>query len=196
MRVCVDCGHGGADYGAVSPHNTLHEADAALSVGLTLRDLLEPHMSVVMTRDSDVFIPLAERSRVANKAECDAFVSIHFNSAINRDAHGWEVFSTGSTKGLRLAQCVGSRHAETFPEQKVRGLKTATFSVLRKTTMPAILWEGGFVSNKGESEWISKPDIQNQMAQALSLGIMDYFGLGKELTIEDRVVRIENYLGI
>ena len=197
MKICIDCGHGGADYGAVSPHNNLHEADAVLAIGLRMRELLLPHMDVFMTRDSDVFVPLEERSRLANQQECDIFCSLHLNSAMNRDAHGWEVFTTGSTKGTKLAQNIANRHAEAFPTQKVRGVKTATFSVLRKTTMPAILWEGCFLSNKGEAEWVASDVVRGEMAQALAHGVMDYFGKTEPaLTLEERVVRIEDHLGL
>lgn len=200
MKVCIDCGHGGADVGAISQHNGLHEADAVLDIGLRVRELLLPYMEVIMTRDEDFFVPLSERSRIANEAGgVGAFVSLHLNSADNKEAKGWEVYSSiGQTDGDRLAKCLASRHSEAFPSQKVRGIKEASYHVLRNTRMPACLWEGGFLSNEEESDWLCFAQIRQEMAQAVALGIMDFFGVedDKELTLEERIVRIEKHLDL
>lgn len=199
MKVCLDAGHGGADVGAISQHNGLHEADAVLDIALRVKELLVPYMDVVMTRDEDVFVPLNERARIANSNECDAYLSIHLNSA-SSEAKGWEVFSSiGQTQGDRLAKCIASRHAETFPSQKVRGVKEASYYVLRHTAMPACLWEGCFLSDEEEADWVSFSDVRQAMAEALSLGIMDFCGIEKEeaaLSLEERVARIEDHLNM
>lgn len=199
MKVCIDAGHGGADVGAISQHNGLHEADAVLDIALRVRELLSPYMEVVMTREEDVFVPLNERARIANASECDAYLSIHLNSA-SSDARGWEVFSSiGQTRGDELAKRIASRHAETFPNQKVRGIKEASYYVLRHTEMPACLWEGCFLSDEEEADWVSFSDVRQDMAEALSLGIMDFCEIKKNkttLSLEQRVARIEKRLGI
>ena len=199
MKVCLDAGHGGADVGAISQHNGLHEADAVLDIALRVKELLVPYMDVVMTRDEDVFVPLNERARIANSNECDAYLSIHLNSA-SSDAKGWEVFSSiGQTQGDRLAKCIASRHSETFPNQKVRGIKEASYYVLRHTAMPACLWEGCFLSDEEEADWVSFSDVRQAMAEALSLGIMDFCEIEKEeaaLSLEERVARIEDHLNM
>ena len=92
-RIVVDPGHGGHDPGAVGPSG-LQEKEVVLAIGLKLRDLLrdELGLDVVMTRTSDVFIPLEERTAIANKVNADLFLSVHANAAPNRSASGIETY--------------------------------------------------------------------------------------------------------
>ena len=198
MKVTVDAGHGGSDSGARGIFNGYFESHAVLDIGLRLRSLLTLHgIEVQMTREDDTFISLPERVRMANDWGADIYISIHLNSHTS-NAAGWEVFTSGSTKSRDLANKVGYRHAEAFPNQKNRGVKTnGSFYVLRYTSMPAILTEGCFLSNVAENTWVSIPDTRQQMAQAICLGVLDYFNINPskpELTLEERVVRIENHL--
>ena len=199
MKVTVDCGHGGDDSGAQGKFNGYFESHAVLDIGLRLRALLEKHVEVQMIREDDTFVSLPERCRMANEWGADIFVSIHLNSATS-DASGFEVFTSGSTKSKDLANKVGWRHAQAFPDQTNRGVKTnSSLYVLRNTSMPAILTEGCFLSNEAENQWVSIPETRQQMAQAICLGILDYFNINPNkpaLTLEERVVRIEKHLGL
>jgi N-acetylmuramoyl-L-alanine amidase len=91
-RIVLDPGHGGHDPGARS--NGLSEASLVLDVAQRLRKLLEkqPGIEVAMTRDSDVFIPLEERTAIANRQNADLFLSIHANASRNTKAHGVETY--------------------------------------------------------------------------------------------------------
>jgi len=199
VKVTVDCGHGGDDSGAQGKFNGYFESHAVLDIGLRLRALLEKHVEVQMIREDDTFVSLPERCRMANEWGADIFVSIHLNSATS-DASGFEVFTSGSTKSKDLANKVGWRHAQAFPDQTNRGVKTnSSLYVLRNTSMPAILTEGCFLSNEAENQWVSIPETRQQMAQAICLGILDYFNINPNkpaLTLEERVVRIEKHLGL
>jgi N-acetylmuramoyl-L-alanine amidase len=199
MKVTIDCGHGGDDSGAQGKFNGYFESHAVLDIGLRLRALLEKHVEVQMIREDDTFVSLPERCRMANEWGADIFVSIHLNSATS-DASGFEVFTSGSTKSKDLANKVGWRHAQAFPDQTNRGVKTnSSLYVLRNTSMPAILTEGCFLSNEAENQWVSIPETRQQMAQAICLGILDYFNINPNkpaLTLEERVVRIEKHLGL
>ena len=198
MKVTVDCGHGGEDSGAQGKFNGYFESHAVLDIGLRLRALLEKHVEVQMTREDDTFVSLPERCRMANEGNADIFVSLHLNSATS-DASGWEVFTSGSSKSKDLANKVGWRHTTAFPQQRNRGVKTAGFYVLKHTTMPAILTEGCFLSNDAESQWVALDETRQGMAEAICLGILDYFNIDTntpELTIEERVARLEARLGL
>ena len=199
MKVTLDAGHGGEDSGARGKLNGYFESHAVLDIALRLRALLERHVEVQMTREDDTFVSLPERCRMANEWGADIFVSIHLNSATT-DADGWEVLTSGSYKSRDLANKVGWRHAAAFPSQTNRGIKTrGSLYVLRHTTMPAILTEGCFLSNDNENQWVSLDETRQQMAEAICLGILDYFGIESnkpELTLEERVVRIEKYLNL
>lgn len=91
-RIVIDAGHGGTDPGSMA--NGLREAELALDVAQRLRKLLEKetNIEVVMTRDTDVFIPLDERTVIANQAGADLFLSIHANTARNTQANGVETY--------------------------------------------------------------------------------------------------------
>jgi N-acetylmuramoyl-L-alanine amidase len=91
-RIVIDAGHGGTDPGSLA--NGLREAELALDVAQRLRRLLEKetHIEIVMTRDTDVFIPLDERTVIANQAGADLFLSIHANTARNTQASGVETY--------------------------------------------------------------------------------------------------------
>ncbi len=91
MRIVVDAGHGGKDSGAVRVR--VREKDINLAVAKDLAELLKKSgFQVKMTRTTDVFIPLSDRSKIANKFKADLFVSVHANAARNRTAHGFEVY--------------------------------------------------------------------------------------------------------
>lgn len=89
--IAIDAGHGGKDPGAIG-YNKYYEKNIALSVAKYLRDELKKDFNVVMTRDTDVFVTLGERPRIANRAKADMFISIHVNSAIKNTLTGTEVF--------------------------------------------------------------------------------------------------------
>lgn len=92
-RVVIDPGHGGHDPGAVGP-NKLCEKDAVLDIALKLRKILseDPGLEVYLTRDKDIFIPLEERTAIANSKNADLFVSVHANASPRRDARGMETY--------------------------------------------------------------------------------------------------------
>lgn len=92
--IVIDPGHGGRDPGAIGPSGT-YEKDRTLEISLMVRDLLRirlPEVRVVLTRTSDEYISLGERTMIANRNRADLFVSIHCNAAENSQAHGFETF--------------------------------------------------------------------------------------------------------
>jgi N-acetylmuramoyl-L-alanine amidase len=92
-HVVIDAGHGGKDPGAMGPSG-LMEKEVVLDIAKRLRDLVqqEPQWRVTLTRDTDVFIPLEERTAIANAKAADLFVSIHANAAERPDAYGIETY--------------------------------------------------------------------------------------------------------
>ncbi len=91
-RIVIDPGHGGRDPGAQA--NGLTEADLTLDIALRLETLLEqqPGIQVILTRRTDVYVPLQERTAIANRADADLFLSIHANASLNDQAHGIETY--------------------------------------------------------------------------------------------------------
>ena len=128
-RIVVDPGHGGHDPGAVGADG-LKEKDVVLSLGLKLSRLLKEKMGldVVMTRSTDVFIPLEERTAIANKVNADLFLSIHANASLNRSASGIETYYLNLAKTDKAVR-VAARENNTSLE-KVGLLQTILFDLM------------------------------------------------------------------
>jgi N-acetylmuramoyl-L-alanine amidase len=202
QTVVLDPGHGGYDRGQVSRYG--YEKDFALDVARKLRPLLQAKgVRVIMTREGDYFVPLEVRAQIANTARDSIFVSIHFN-ATNDDpnATGFEIFSftprgapstsdsavapsalsaqPGSTvdaQSLALSACIYHSLLGHIPEYD-RGIKRARFAVLRLTKVPAVLIEGGFLTQQGECKLIAQKEWRARLARAISVGIESYRALG------------------
>ncbi len=191
--VVIDAGHGGHDAGAVSPW--AQEKDCNLAVARKLRSKLEKQgFKVVMTRDSDNFLTLRQRVDIANATPNSIFVSIHHNAGRSA-AEGIETFTLapqGTTspfartnrytelcgndqdsENIALATAVHSR-AIRSTQAVDRGIQRARFSVLCTIQRPAILFEGGFVSNAAEGRKISSNAYRDKLAESICQGIVSY----------------------
>ena len=174
MKVCIDAGHGGKDGGAQGA--TVSEKWIALDVANRVAQKLQNSgMSVVMTRDSDYFVELAERANIANQTGADVFVSIHCNSGPST-AQGTEVWSyPGEAEDKRLAEKLLERIIARTGLHS-RGTKEENFAVLRLTRCPAALVELGFISNVQEEQLMKTFDYQDQASTAIVEGIKQYMG--------------------
>src|SRR6266566_9098003 len=202
QTVILDPGHGGHDKGQVSRCG--YEKDFVLDVARKLRPSLQSKgLRVIMTREGDYFVPLEVRAQIANKARDSIFVSIHFNAS-NDDpnATGFEIFSftprgapstsdsavapsalstqPGSAvdaQSTALSACIYHSLIGHIPEFD-RGIKRARFAVLRLTKVPAVLIEGGFLTERGECKLIANKDWRGKLAAAIGVGIDNYRALG------------------
>src|SRR5438552_13738684 len=146
--VVVDAGHGGKDNGAYRRFGGA-EKIATLDVAQRLdRKLRESQLKTVLTRSSDVFIPLDERVAIENSQKNSIFVSIHFNDSRRRGIHGFETYYH-SPHANELANRIQAK-LMTIPHSANRGVHRANFRVLRLATYPAVLVECGFLSNRRE----------------------------------------------
>lgn len=128
-RIVVDPGHGGHDPGAVGV-NGLQEKDVVLAIGLMLREQLKEELGVdvVMTRSTDVFIPLEERTAIANKVGADLFLSVHANAAPNRSAAGIETYYLNLAKTDKVAQLAAKENGTSL--EKVSVLQAILFDLM------------------------------------------------------------------
>ncbi len=112
--VVVDAGHGGKDHGAKSHHGRLHEKNVNLTIARHVKTILVNRFKyrVVMTRKDDTFIPLKERSEIANNRNADLFVSIHANAAKRKSAHGIETYFLGTTNNDRALETAARENGE------------------------------------------------------------------------------------
>lgn len=177
--VWLDAGHGGHDSGARGPQG-LRESDVVLEVCLRAEQLLAGYpVRVAMTRRSDVFVPLYRRAELANAAGADAFISVHCNSA-DTAASGIETYCVGSEKGAALAEVCQDALLDSFPMSIDRGTKVASFSVLRKTKMPACLVELEFIHTERGEAHFRDDDTIDASAEALADAVVVHFGLVKK----------------
>jgi len=128
-RIVVDPGHGGKDPGAIG-HNGTQEKDVVLSTGLILARKLKDELGIdaVMTRSTDVFIELQERTAIANQVGADLFVSIHANASLNRNAAGMETYYLNLAKTEKAAQLAARENGTSL--EKVSVLQAVLFDLM------------------------------------------------------------------
>ncbi|WP_375468170.1 N-acetylmuramoyl-L-alanine amidase [uncultured Nostoc sp.] len=172
--VIIDPGHGGKDSGALGIGGA-REKDVILPIGKRLAEILQQNgVQVIMTRDSDYFVTLPGRVLLAERANADVFVSIHANSAgaSRPDVNGLEVYYYDS--GLGLARIVRSSILQSIGTIKDRGVRRARFYVLRKSSMPSILVETGYMTGREDMARLRTSAYQNKMAEAIARGVLQY----------------------
>jgi len=168
----IDPGHGGRDVGAVG--NGIYEANVVLAISLKLgRILQEMGYTVIYTRTDNSEVELQPRVDLAQRSNADAFISIHANSLEARlsSVSGVETYyAPGASLSGRLASFVHSQIIN-LTGARDRGVRTARFHVIRRTSMPSILVETGFVTNPNESANLNNPSYQDRMASAIARGV-------------------------
>lgn len=173
--ISIDPGHGGKDSGAVK--NGYREKDLNLEVSSFLVPALRSAgYEVITSRDTDVYPTLDERANLANQTDSDLFISIHHNSGeSNVSAKGIETHYYNSQDSKRFAEIV-QRKLIQATGAKDRGIKNTRLLVVRKTNMPGVLLELGFMTNLDEVSKISDPSYQKLMSDAIVEAVNEYFG--------------------
>jgi N-acetylmuramoyl-L-alanine amidase len=167
--IVIDAGHGGVDRGGI-PGQRIAEKTMTLDVAQRLQAVLvATGYRVVMTRDSDVFVPLPTRVAIANSHGNAIFVCIHFNSATRRGANGIETYFY-SRDSLALASAIHYYVAGGAPTLN-RGVRRRGYYVLRRTRIPAVLVECGFLTNPTEAQYAQSVSYRQKLAEEIALGI-------------------------
>lgn len=181
--ICLDAGHGGKDSGA--EHGGVVESQLALDLAMRCNQKLKMRSVdnvVLLTRDRDKFVELSQRCKIANDAQADIFVSLHFNAAKTKTGNGTEVlYCPGSYHGKLLASNIYSAmQRSTEGILKGRGIKTEVeagrdnLTVLHKTIMPAVIVESLFLSNEQDRSFIEQERGREVLANAIVEGIENY----------------------
>jgi len=172
--IVIDAGHGGYDPGAVSGSRL--EKDDNLKMALAVqRKLQDKGHKVIMTRSTDEFIPLVERSAISNNNNADIFVSIHRNASDDKSSNGFETFVQTNSPPINTTYAKNV-HNEivNVGVQTDRGVKQGNYSVLRNTNAPAMLLELGFISNDKDNELFDQH--LDAYAAAIAQGILKSLG--------------------
>ena len=213
-RIVIDAGHGGHDPGAKA--RGIEEADLVLDVALRVEALLkDAGVEVIMTRRTNTFVALEERTAIANRAGADLFLSIHSNASASDSARGVETYflnfaSNPAAEAVAARENAGgARTMRNLPDivraialnnkidesrdfaamvqtslytklqktnKSVRnlGVKQAPFMVLVGATMPSILAEISFITNRQEAALLKTDKYKQQIAEALFAGVLKY----------------------
>src|SRR5437868_8629886 len=178
--VVIDAGHGGFDHGGI-PGQRIPEKEMTLDVAQRLKGLLAASgYRVVMTRDSDVFVPLPTRVAIANSYQNGIFVCIHFNSAKRVGADGIETYFYGRDS-LPLASAVHYYVAGGAPSPN-RGVRRRGYYVLRKAKTPAVLVECGFLTNPTEAAYAQTVSYRQKLAEEIAAGVRGRFSVTSALS--------------
>jgi N-acetylmuramoyl-L-alanine amidase len=195
LAVVLDPGHGGDDSGAMN--GEILEKDLTLDVARRAGRLLRAAgFKIVMTRDDDRYVPLAERASLGNATPDSLFISIHFNEGSKPVASGIETYYSPVQSSrswllswLRFLPASGSRALTEKSErlasdlQKAvirqtgavdRGIKTEAFYVIENVRHPAVLMEGGFITSKADLAKLKTPEYRQQLAGAICDGVRAY----------------------
>ncbi len=176
FRVVIDPGHGGPDPGAVGIDG-LRETDVVLDVGLQVAQLLQARgVGVSMTRTSEVDVDLPPRVNLANSIGANVFVSLHANAlSMDRpDVNGVETFFFEGGSSRDLAVIIQDQVMAVSPGTPDRGARPGRFYVIRRTTMPSVLTEMGFVTGQIDAPRLADPNFRRRLAQAVTSGILAY----------------------
>ena len=192
--VVIDPGHGGENTGARSVHDDRFEKEFALDWALRLRPLLEGGgWKVFLTRTNDIDLSLPDRAAMALERKASLFLSLHFNSASRNDQSGLETYClTPAGLPSTLTRDYEDDSAAVFPNNTFdnqnlqyalrlhralvettggldRGVRRARFmGVLRPQNQPAVLLEGGYLSNPREARLIAQREYRQKLAEAVA----------------------------
>jgi N-acetylmuramoyl-L-alanine amidase len=179
--IVVDAGHGGKDPGAVS--GSIKEKDINLRTTFKLRDaLLSRGYNVIMTRETDDFIDLYSRPRIANENNADLFISMHANATLSTSINGLEILycpSYGSDNKIDdqfpFAEFVYDSILQQTGREGRGIIKRPELVVLRETEMPAVLVETGYMTNPEELSLVISDHYQHQVVEGIVNAVEQYF---------------------
>jgi N-acetylmuramoyl-L-alanine amidase len=177
-KIIVDAGHGDYDPGAIGPSG-VREKDVNLAVAKYLKAELENYgATVLLTRSTDVFLELSERTDIANRSDYDAFVSIHSNS-FSSTSRGTQTFYDTSVnfngaQSKLMAQDVQTaltNHVGTYN----RGITDNDFFVTRENELPSILVELAYLSNPTEEQLLKSDSFRRKASAGIRIGLQNFF---------------------
>ena len=176
--ILIDPGHGGNDKGTIANDKITFEKDITLKVGALVAQKLtkQKDVQVIISRNEDKYVSLADRAKLANEQGVDALVSIHLNGQTGgTDAFGLETYYTKEKNdgSYELAKQI-QETITSYIDVRDRGVKPERFQVLLQSKMPAVLIECGFLSNDEEAKKLKDEAYQESLAEGIAQGILTY----------------------
>lgn len=171
--IVIDPGHGGIDDGATGVSGTL-EKDLTLRTARLLFDKLKAAgANVLLTRSNDSYVPLPSRVRAASTEGADAFISLHYDSNLDRNVRGMTAYYYHSYQKELATYVYKATNAQT--RLKSRGVRSGDFHVVRENQQKAVLMELGYLSNPSEELTLKSGQFQENAATGLYNGLARFF---------------------
>lgn len=169
INVVIDAAHGGTDFGAIS--NSVNEKQIVQQIATKIK-LLNKNKNVVIhfTRSSDVFVPLKERSNIANTIKPDLVLSLHVNSSENQDKSGVEFFVSKDSKLYKESNDFAVKLSAKMAKNtsfKIGDIKNASYSIIKNSTVPVVLIELGYLSNLSDKNHLTNEKEQDKIAESI-----------------------------
>lgn len=177
--VVIDAGHGGDDWGTY--YGSTREKDINLDIALKLGPLLqEKGIKIVYTREKDEFISLIDRAETANNLNATLFISIHNNKMPNNSKYRGTETLYAATSNSRFDTMSDKRLAQIVQNELVQNLKTSDkgiiyrpeLAVIRRTKMPAVIAEIGYISNSSDRERLDSMEFRKKTAESLCSAVV------------------------
>ncbi|MBX4149494.1 N-acetylmuramoyl-L-alanine amidase [Paenibacillus lautus] len=182
-KVWIDGGHGGKDPGAGA--NGLQEKNIVLTLSLEIKKQLERDyegVQVLLSRSTDVFLELSERTEAANKAGADILVSIHCNAGGGDGGFESFRYTSASTASRSLQNVLHTEIMAALKPYNIidRGQKAANLHMCRESKMPAVLTENLFIDVTTDAAKLKRQDVIEALIKGHIVGIAKYLGLKKK----------------
>jgi len=183
--VIVDAGHGGHDLGATTTDGT-NEKNLTLAIAQKIKSLNNnPNINIILTRESDKFISVVERTNIANSSSGNLFLSIHMENDITKKRAGATCYvpykmnshiSQSRVFGISILMAI----TDLFPDSKLISTRDKGIWVVENVQMPAVLFESGYMGNSNDLQFV-KENISN-IAGGLLAAIESYLANENTLT--------------
>ncbi|MFD1705509.1 N-acetylmuramoyl-L-alanine amidase [Siminovitchia sediminis] len=171
--IVIDAGHGGHDQGAAGINGTIEKELTLETAKLLKKKLEKAGADILLTRSSDQYVPLQQRTMMAAENEADAFISLHYDSIEEDSASGHTTYYYYAYE-KRLADTIHS-HLSKAIKLKDRGSNFGNYYVMRENTQPAVLLELGYLSNEEEEQLIKTKKYREMITDAIVEGLKDYY---------------------
>lgn len=185
VKIYLDAGHGGTDPGASG--NGILEKDITLDICKRIEAGLKEYedVTVITSRETDVFVSLDDRTKKANNENCDVLLSVHINASTSPAAKGFQSFVYNKANAATIAY-QNVMHNEIYNKAYKgvtddRGKSQGNLHMCRESKMKAILTENLFISNSAEAAKLANPDFRETIAQAHINGLERFLGLKRAI---------------
>ncbi|MEP0265407.1 N-acetylmuramoyl-L-alanine amidase [Dokdonia sp.] len=163
--IVIDVGHGGKDAGKTA--HGIHEKEVVLRIAHKIKELnKDANIDIILTRDSDTFVTLKERTAFINSLAPEFVISLHTNAYHKETVKGNDIYISDNNSEKEKSTALALKIKDALKEQN-RGIKKANFHLLKNVTYPIVLAEIGFLSNEKDRQQLTSEEGISEIAQAI-----------------------------